>query len=93
LRTECRGGYFRHKKEEVTEGKKKLHKMGLHSLYYSTYTVRAISSCGLSGWGMQRTWERQEVLAEFVRIPEGKRPLDRSRHRWKIILKWILKRV
>jgi hypothetical protein len=39
--------------------------MELHSLYFSTNTVRAINSCGMNGWGMQHTWERQEVLAEF----------------------------
>jgi hypothetical protein len=27
----------------------------------------------------------------LVGNPEGKRPLGRSRHRWEIMLKWVLK--
>jgi len=31
------------------------------------------------------------VYRVLVGKPEGKRPLGRPRHRWKIILRWILK--
>jgi hypothetical protein len=42
-------------------------------------------------WAGHVAWERGGILTEvWMRKPEGKRPLGRSRHRWRIIVKWIL---
>jgi hypothetical protein len=38
-------------------------------------------------------WERGGILTEvWIGKPEGKRPLGRSRHRWRIISKWVMKK-
>jgi hypothetical protein len=36
--------------------------------------------------------ERRGVYGVLVGIPAGKRPLGRTKHRWRIILRWILKK-
>jgi hypothetical protein len=41
--------------------------------------------------GARSTHGRDEkCIQNLGRKPEGKRPLGRPRHRWKIILEWIL---
>jgi hypothetical protein len=43
-------------------------------------------------WAEHVAWEREGILTEvWIGKPKGKRSLVRSRHRWRIILKWILK--
>jgi hypothetical protein len=34
--------------------------------------------------------EKRNIYRDLVGKPEVKRPLGRHRHRWRIILKWIL---
>jgi hypothetical protein len=37
--------------------------------------------------------EMRGVCRVLVEQPEGKRPLERPRHRWRIILKWIFRKL
>ena len=39
-----------------------------------------------------RVEESRNAYSVLVGIPEGKRPLGRARHTWRIILKWVSKR-
>ena len=42
---------------------------------------------------MECTGERRRACKVLVGIPEGRRQLGRHWHRWKIILKWVLKKL
>jgi hypothetical protein len=43
-------------------------------------------------WHVVRFGERRGVYRVLVGKPEGKRPLGRPRHRWRIILRWIFRK-
>jgi len=74
---------FRPRRNEVTGEWTRLHNEELNDLYSSLNTVRVIKSRRM-GWAghVTRKGEESEVYRVLVGIPEGKRPLGRSRRRW-----------
>jgi hypothetical protein len=84
---------FRTKRDEVTGGWRKLHNVDLHSLYSSTNIIWMIKSKRMRWAGhVERMWVMRNAYKFFVGKPEGKKPLERSRHRWEVILKWIFEK-
>jgi len=82
------------KRDEVTGGWggrwRKLHSEELSYLYCSPNIVRVIKSRRIRRTGnVTCIGERRGVYRVFVGKREGKRPLGRPRHRWRIILRWI----
>jgi hypothetical protein len=66
---------FGPKRDEVTEGWRKLHNEEPHNLYFSPRTIRVIKSrraCSMNG-------EKRNICRILVGKPEGKRPLGRRR--------------
>jgi hypothetical protein len=74
-------------KREKDGSWRKLHNDELHSLYPSRNIVRM-------RWAghVARMGDGRGVYRVLVEKPEGKRPLGRPRHRWRITLKWTLRR-
>jgi hypothetical protein len=74
---------FRPKRDEVTGEWRKLHSGELHNLYKSPDIIRQIKSRRMR-WAehVARMGEGRNVYRVLVRKPEGKRPLERRRHRW-----------
>jgi hypothetical protein len=74
---------FGHKRKEDGSWRK-LHNDELHSLYSSPNIVREIKSRRIRWAGhVARIGEGKSVYRVLVGRPEGKRPLERPRHRWK----------
>jgi hypothetical protein len=74
------------------EGGKKLHSEQFHNLLSSPSTIRMIKSKRMRWtWHVARMGLRGMLTGFLVGKPEEKRPIGRPRHRWLIILKWILK--
>jgi hypothetical protein len=74
---------FGPKRDEVTEGWRKLHNEELNNLSCSPNTVRVIKSRRMKWAGhVSRMGERRGVRRVLVGKPEGKRPLGRPRRRW-----------
>jgi len=103
LREECRLRVFENKvlrrifgpkRDEVTGEWKKLHNEELNDLYFSTNIVRVIKSRRMR-WAGHVTCmgERRNVYRVLVGKPEGKRPLGRSRNRWKDNIKMDIQEV
>jgi hypothetical protein len=57
----------------------------LHNLYSSPNIIRIIKSQRMTWRGHVANIEIRNAYKILVRKPEGKRPLTRSRHRWKDI--------
>jgi hypothetical protein len=71
---------------------RKLHNDELHNLYPSPNMVRVIKSRRLRWAGhVAHMGEGRCVYRVLVGKPQGKRPLERPRHRW-ITLNWALGR-
>jgi hypothetical protein len=67
----------------VTGGWRKLHNEELHNLYFSLSIIRIIKSRRMRWAGhVARIMEKRNVYRLLVGKPEGKRPLERPRHRW-----------
>jgi len=82
------------KRDEVTGEWGKLHNEELNDVYCSPNIVRVIKSRRLRWAGnVALMGERRGVYRVSVGKPEGKRPLGRSRHRWKDNLKMDLQEV
>jgi hypothetical protein len=75
---------FGSKRDEVIGEWRKLHNEELNDLYCSPNIVRLKNSRSI-GWArhVARMGERRGVYRVLVGKPEGKRPLERPRHRWK----------
>jgi hypothetical protein len=74
---------FGPKRDEVTEGWRKLHNEELHNLYSSPSIIRIIKSRKTRWAGhVARMGENKNVYRLSVGKPEGKRQLGRSRCRW-----------
>ena len=72
---------------------RKLHNEELNDLYSSPNIVRVIKSRRMRWAGhVARMEEERGVHNILVGKPEGKRPLGRPRRRWRVILRWILRK-
>ena len=82
-----------HKRHEVRDEWRKLHNEELNDPYSPSSIVRVIKSWRIRWAGhVARIGERRVVYRVLVGKSEGKKPLGRSRHRWKNNIKWIFKR-
>jgi hypothetical protein len=83
-----------HKRDEVTEERRKLHIEELNDLYSLPNIVRVVKSRRMRWAGhVARMGEKRGVHRVLVGKPEGKRPLGRPRHRWQDNIKMNLQEV
>ena len=81
------------KRDEVTGEWRKLHNGELSDLYFLPNIVRVVKSKRMRWAGhVARMVKGRGVYRVLVGRPEGKRPLERPRRRWGIILRWIFKK-
>jgi hypothetical protein len=75
---------LRPKRDDVTGDWRKLHNEELHNLYSSSpNTIRMIKSRRMRWSGhVARMRAMRNAYRILVGKPEGKRPLERPRHRW-----------
>jgi len=75
---------FGPRRDEVTGEWEKLHNVELNDLYSSPSIVRVIKSRRMRWVGhVARVGNRRGAYRVLVGKPEGKRPLERPRNRWK----------
>jgi hypothetical protein len=88
------GAIFGPKWDEVTGEWRKLHSGKLHNLYSLPDIIRQIKSRRMRWAGhVARMGEGRKVCRVLVGKTEGKRPLERLRHRWEDGIKmdlWVL---
>jgi hypothetical protein len=83
---------FGPKRDEVTGEWRKLHSGELHNLYSSPDIIRQIKSRRMRWAGhVPRMGGGRNVYRVLVGKPEGKRPLERPRHRWEDGIKMDLR--
>jgi hypothetical protein len=71
------------KRDEVTGGRRKLHKEELHGLYSSPSIIRVIKARRMRWAGhVAHMGEVRGAYNILVGRPEGRRPLGRPRRRW-----------
>jgi hypothetical protein len=69
-------------KREVTGGWRELHNEGLHNLYSSPSIIRIIKSRRMRWAGhVARMGPKRNLYRISVRKPDGKRPLEKPKHR------------
>jgi hypothetical protein len=74
---------FGPKMDEVTGGWRKLHNEELHDLYSLPSIISTTKSRRMRLAGhVARMGEKRNAYRLLVGKPEGKRPLERPRHRW-----------
>jgi hypothetical protein len=103
LRKECRLRVFENrvlrrifgpKRDEVRGQCRRLHNEELYTLYSSPNIIRVIKSRRLRWTGrVARMGERRGSYRALVGIPEGRKPLGRSRHKWEDNIKMDLREV
>jgi hypothetical protein len=71
---------FGPKRDEVTEGWRKRHNEELHNLYSSPSVIRIMNSRRMRWAGNVARMGGKRIA--LVGMPEGKKPLERPRHRW-----------
>jgi len=77
---------FGSKRDDVTGEWRKVHNEELNDLYSSTNIVWVIKSIRMRWAGHAACMgEKRGIYRILVGKPEGKRPLGRPRHRWKIL--------
>jgi hypothetical protein len=85
---------FGPKRDEVTGEWRKLHNEELNDLYSLLNIVRVVKSRRVRWAGhVARMGEERGVYRVLMGKPEGKRSLGRPRCRWRIILKWIFRKL
>jgi hypothetical protein len=73
---------FGPKRDEIMGGRRKLHNKELHNLYSSPNIIRMVKSRRKRMSGQVAGMEEQRgAYRVLVGKPEGKRPLQRPRHR------------
>jgi hypothetical protein len=83
---------FGPKRDEVTREWRKLHSEELHILYSSPSIIRQIKSRRMRWAGhVACMGAERNVYRVLMGKPEGKRPLERSRHRWEDGIKMDLR--
>jgi hypothetical protein len=92
LREECRLRVFENKvlrrifgpmRDEVTGKWRRLHNKKLYALCSSPNIIRVIKSRRLRWAGhVSRMGDRSSTYRVLMGKPEGKRPLERTRHKW-----------
>jgi hypothetical protein len=81
-------------KREEDGSWRKLHNDELHNLYSSPNIVRVIKSRRMRWAGhVTRVGKGRGVYGILVGRPEGKRPLERPRHRWEDYVKLDLREI
>jgi len=74
---------FGPRRDEVTEEWRRLHNEELNDLYSSPNIVRVIKSRRMRWAGhVASMGDDRGMYRVLVRKPEGRRPLERPRHRW-----------
>jgi hypothetical protein len=87
-------GIFGPKRDEVTGKWRKLHNEEIHNLYSSPDIIRKIKSRRMRWAGhVARMGVGRNVYRVLVGRPEGKRPLERPRRRWKDGIKMDLREI
>jgi hypothetical protein len=82
------------KKDEVTGEWMNLHSEELHHLYSFPNIITQIKSRRIRWVGhVVRIGDEEKVYKALVGNPEGKIPLGRPRHRWRMGSEWILWRL
>jgi hypothetical protein len=77
----------------VLKFKKKFWRQRVNDLY-SPIIMCVIKSRGMRWAGhVARIAEGRDVYRVLMGKPEGKRPFGRHRRRWRILLKWILRKL
>jgi hypothetical protein len=85
---------FGPKRDEVTGEWRRLHNKELYALYSSPNIIRVIKSRRLRLTGhVARMGDRRGAYRALVGKPEGRRPLERPRHRWEDNIKMDLREV
>jgi hypothetical protein len=85
---------FGPKRDQVTEGWRKLHNEELHGLYSSPSIVRVIKARRMRWAGhVARMVEVRGAYNILVGRPEGRRPLGRPRRRWEDNIKMDLREI
>jgi hypothetical protein len=85
---------FGPKRDEVTDGWRKLHNEELHGLYSSPSIVRVIKARRMRWAGhVARMGEVRGAYNILVGKPEGRRPLGRPRRRWEDNIKTDLREI
>jgi hypothetical protein len=85
---------FGPKRDEVTAGWRKMHNEELHDLYSSPIIVRVINANRMRWAGhVARMGEVRGAYKILVGRPEGRRPLERPRHRWEDNIKMDLREI
>jgi hypothetical protein len=74
---------FGHRRDEVTGEWRRLHNKELYALYSSPDVIGAIESRRLRSKG-HKAYVEERRSSDWVLVgkPEGRRPLERRRHRW-----------
>jgi hypothetical protein len=74
---------FGPRRDEVTGGWRKLHNEELRDLHFSPSIIRMIKLSRMRWAGhIARTRRKRNAYWLLVKMPEGKRPLGRPKHRW-----------
>jgi hypothetical protein len=78
----------------VLKFKRKFRRQRVNNLYHSTNIVRVIKWRKIKYVGhVARMGEGRGVYRDLVRRPDGKRPLERPRHRWEDNIKMCFQKV